>query len=302
MAVLSNIDLRNAMKNDDGVIISRIREGNITAAGYDLSIGFICDADEGTEVEIDPVSNRYCLRPRHRYLVVSHEHISLSGSYMGTLHSRVSYVTKGLMVSSTTIDPNFHGFIYSVLTNCSETEIYVKKNNAFLTMVVHRLQTPTNMLLQKNEDNTPRDGYGAASGPFSNLHPQASRMAKEYFADSAQKVQEEYQAARERYAKKLQRTQDDLSSAQILQNMKTQLDSMQEQMDADRQKNLRKNRNLKWIVLGLIVLCAVLLFATLYSIWGATLWTVVLSVLPILLAVPSFIVDSKQVKKEWKEK
>ena len=302
MAVLSDIDLRAALQNDEGIIISRLCETSITAVGYDLTIGFLCDADEGTKMEIDPQTGRYCLLPRHRYLVISQEHICLPGDCMATLHSRVSYVTKGLVVSSTTIDPNFDGFIYSVLINCTDNRVYVKEHNAFLTMVIHQLRTPTPTLLRTNEDNFPRDGYSAATAPFSNLHPNAGILAKAYSSDATHQIKAEYQAAQVRYTKRLQKTQDALSYSQQLEELKTQLDSMQQQMDQSGQKAVREKSRLKLTIWILAVLCAVILFALLCSIWGVTVWSVSLSLLPILLAVPGSVATALDLKAKRKGK
>ena len=47
MSVLSNIDIVNAMNEDEGIIIMNMRDKSITGLGYDLTIGFIRDADTG---------------------------------------------------------------------------------------------------------------------------------------------------------------------------------------------------------------------------------------------------------------
>ena len=62
MAVLSDVDLRKAIKEDEGIIIVNRREKSITAVGYDLTIGFICDADSGDIPETcETDENRYVL-------------------------------------------------------------------------------------------------------------------------------------------------------------------------------------------------------------------------------------------------
>lgn len=299
MAVFSDFDLRDALENDEGIIISRRNETSITAVGYDLTIGFLCDADEGTETQIDPKTNRYCLLPWHRYLVISYEHLYLPGHCMATLHSRVSYVTKGLMVSSTTIDPNFDGFIYSVLTNCSPNRVYVKEHNAFLTMVIHKLLTPTPTLLRTNEDRRPRDGYSAATAPFSNLHPNAAVLAKAYVSDSIQQTKTEYQAALARYAQKLQQHQDALSHSQQMEELKAKLDAMQEQINQSRQKAARAKALRRRAIWILMVLLSAALFALLYSRWGVTFWSVLL---PSLLALPSAVNAFLDLKKRCRRK
>lgn len=51
---------------------------------------------------------------------------------MATLHSRGSYALKGLIVSSTVIDPNYEGFIYASLFNVTSKEIFVKEKDVII--------------------------------------------------------------------------------------------------------------------------------------------------------------------------
>ena len=185
MAVLGDKDLNDMLENDAGIVISNLRNKSVTAAGYDLTIGFICDADEGTLPEIvtpedRPDEPRYRLLRGHRYLIISREYVSFPSWYMATLHSRASYVLKGLVFSSTTIDPNFEGFLYASLINCSRSDICIKTNNQFATMVIHEVQTPTDTVLQTNDDNSPRDAQGTLNAPFSNINADAATYAKVY--------------------------------------------------------------------------------------------------------------------------
>lgn len=64
MAVLSDVDLQKIIEGNEGIIILNKRDQNITGAGYDLTIGFICDSDTGKEPETCIYdSNRYTLLP-----------------------------------------------------------------------------------------------------------------------------------------------------------------------------------------------------------------------------------------------
>lgn len=204
MAVLSDVDIRNAIEEDDGIIILNRREKSITGVGYDLTIGFIRDADTG---EIPATcakdNNRYTLLRGHRYLVISREFIYISSQYMATLHSRGSYALKGIVVTSTTVDPNYAGCIAGSLINCSSEDIHIKKTNQFVTMVIHKLCTPTNILLQKNEYNRFMDTQETFHGKFPNIHPRACEAGDAYYGEIRKQIEYEYIAARERIYTKI---------------------------------------------------------------------------------------------------
>lgn len=75
MAVLSDLDLQEVLKNDEGIVISNLRGDSITALGYDLTIGLICDADDGSIPEKDPDINRYCLLPQQLIRILKASYI-----------------------------------------------------------------------------------------------------------------------------------------------------------------------------------------------------------------------------------
>lgn len=206
MPVLSDVDLRKVMEEDEGIIILNMREKSITGAGYDLTIGFIRDSDTGRIPETCPNdNNRYTLLPGHRYLVISKEFLYLSSRYMATLHSRGSYALKGLLVTSTTIDPNYAGCIAGSLFNCSSKEVYIKKNNQFATMVIHELCTSTETFIQKNEHGRPMDTQETFHGKFPNIHPRACEAGDAFYGRIRKEIEYEYEAARERMFTKAQK-------------------------------------------------------------------------------------------------
>ncbi|MCM1251874.1 MAG: AbiH family protein [Clostridium sp.] len=202
MAVLSDIDLTRIIREYEGIILLKRCEKNITAAGYDLTIGFIRDADTGEVPEtcLDD-SNRYTLLPGHRYLVISKEFVYLSGQYMATLHSRGSYALKGIVVTSTTIDPNYKGCITASLFNCSPHEVYIKKDNQFITMVIHKVCTLTNTVLQLNEDGLPKDTLTTFHSKFSNIAEKTCIEGDAYYGKVRKEIDQEFLEAWEKMRK-----------------------------------------------------------------------------------------------------
>ena len=300
MAVLGDIDLHDILENDAGIVISNLRKKSVTAAGYDLTIGFICDADEGTLPEIvtpedRPDEPRYRLLRGHRYLIISREYVSFPAWYMATLHSRASYVLKGLVFSSTTIDPNFEGFLYASLINCSRSDIYIKTNNQIATMVIHEIRTPTDTVLQTNDDNSPRDAQGTLNAPFSNINPDAATYAKVYTTDEYQKIKAEHSAARLRAAKKLQEQQDRAAHARILSEKEAMSNHAKQDAASERRKRQKYNA-----VMG--VIAGILLFVILYLIFGITVWTVLAGALTVAGGLLGGLADGIAVKEFWGKK
>lgn len=233
MPVLSNVDIEKIMKRNKGIIIMNMRNDNLTALGYDFSIGFICNSDTGEEPKkieciYDKESHkeykkeefikdrqlteeyekhkeedrykfiyRYELLPRERYLVISTEYVALLRKYMATLHSRGSYALKGILVTSTTLDPNYCGFIYGSLINCSKNPVYIKEHNQFVTMVVQKLATATDKSLPTTEGGMPKDAEQTLNGTFSNVCEKTVTAAKMYKTDAQKKIEREF---KDRYA------------------------------------------------------------------------------------------------------
>lgn len=209
MAVLSNVDISKAIEEDEGIIITNRREKSITTVGYDLTIGFICDADSGETPETCKTDeNRYVLLPKHRYLIISREYLSFSGEYMATIHSRASYAMKGLIMSSTTVNPNYAGCIHISLINGTFGEVNIKKDNQFATMVIHTLCTPTGSYLQKNDQGMPMDAQETYNSNYSTFPPEVSNKALLYEAKVRQKIKYEYEAAKKRMYEKAQKHQN----------------------------------------------------------------------------------------------
>lgn len=229
MAVLSNVDIEKILAENQGIIIMNKRDKNLTALGYDFTIGFICDSNSGEvpekveciyDAKLDEeyrkedffnncqlqeeyeknkdkerykIIYRYKLISGNRYLVISEEYIALLRKYMATLHSRGSYALKGIVVASTTIDPNYRGFIYASLINYSGKPVYIKEHNQFITMVIQTLATATDKNLPKTEGGMPMDAEQTLNGNFSNICEKAAQAAKTYRTDAWKKIEREFQ-------------------------------------------------------------------------------------------------------------
>ncbi|MCI8800570.1 MAG: hypothetical protein HFH88_12280 [Lachnospiraceae bacterium] len=205
MAVLSYDDIVRLIKKEEGILILNRRDKNISGLGYDLTIGFIRDADTGQVPEtFAEDNNRYVLLSEHRYIVISKEFVYFSSQYMATLHSRGSYALKGIIVTSTTVDPNYAGCITGSLYICSPKDVYIKKDNSFATMVIHQLRTPTQKGLSRNEDGRLMDAQETFHSRYPNINADTIQAGDAYYGALRKQIEYEYMAARERMRAKSQ--------------------------------------------------------------------------------------------------
>lgn len=177
-------------------------------------------------------------------------------------------------------------------------------------MVIHEVQTPTDTVLQTNDDNSPRDAQGTLNAPFSNINPDAATYAKVYTTDEYQKIKAEHSAARLRAAKKLQEKQDYATHARVLSEREAvneqQLAGLQSQInslrtDSDHAKQTaeleRKKRQRYNAVMAAII--GILLFVILYLIWGMTVWTVLTTLIAVAGGVLGSFADGIAIKEHW---
>lgn len=65
-------------------------------------------------------------------------------------------------------------------------------------MVIHKLCTPTDKLLQKNEQNRYMDTQETFHGKYPNIHPKAREAGDAYYGEIRKQIEYEYIEARER--------------------------------------------------------------------------------------------------------
>lgn len=306
MAVLSDADIKKIIKDDDGIIIANGYEKNITAVGYDLTIGVIYDCDsekepepeKGNEIEwqkkigengnlngvskLSKNTTRYEILPGHRYLVISKEYIALPSSYMATLHSRGSYALKGIIVLSTVIDPHYKGFIYSMLYNCSQNSVYIKEGNQFATMVIHQFLTPTETELQVDDEGRYKAVQQTLNGYFSNIKSVTSTKAKLYDLDTGYKIKGDVDKKEKRIIEKdIKRQQakkeEEEEEAKEREAKEKDLNEMRSRIKRLEDKNKKDLIFFVSIAIVVIILC--------YSIWGMSIQSVAAGMLSVIGAI-----------------
>lgn len=139
MSTLSDIDIRQNLGRQ--IIIHPICDESITAVGYDLRIGLAVNLSDKSQPTI--VDKKIIIPALSSTFIISKEHVWISDSLIGTLHSRGSLSAKGLIVNSTTVDPNWSGQLTFLVFNSSRMPLELDAEAPFVTLILHRVATPT---------------------------------------------------------------------------------------------------------------------------------------------------------------
>ena len=166
ISMLSNNDIRNAIVNKE-IIISPYNEDKkdirLTPAGFNLSFSlFIVSVNKKRlcNVFLNGESLQITIEPGDTILALTNEAVWVSSNYAGTLHSKVSYVSKGLGHISTTLDPGWAGQLLISISNPNNRSIDIQIGKmdqegnisyySFLTLCLYKLLNKANTKLSDN--------------------------------------------------------------------------------------------------------------------------------------------------------
>ncbi|AFM27811.1 dCTP deaminase [Desulfomonile tiedjei] len=136
MPLLTDTSIARLLGKD--IIIEPFSENCLMPMGYDLRVGdFVYALDMRL---LRPENGVYTLPPRSTIQILTKESVWVSSRIGGTLHSRVSLVSKGLSHISTTVDPGWTGPLLITLRNTLDREFKLKKDDRLVTMVLYRTQ------------------------------------------------------------------------------------------------------------------------------------------------------------------
>jgi deoxycytidine triphosphate deaminase len=139
MSLLTDVDIRREL--DKNVVIVPFEEKYLSPIGYDCSVGdFVFSLEFGL---LKAEDGSYIIRPKDTVQIMTRESIWLSNRIAGTLHSRVSLVSKGLSHISTTIDPTWYGPLLVTLTNLSNKSVSLRSGQRFVTVVLFNVKSAT---------------------------------------------------------------------------------------------------------------------------------------------------------------
>ena len=124
------------------IIIENSASSSFTPVGYDLRIGAAYSPGEFNNTLFED-GTEFILLPGHSLQILCKEFIWLSPFIIASIHSRGSFAAKGLILNSTTIDPNWSGPMALALYNASSTPITLHIGERFCTVIFFYCKTPT---------------------------------------------------------------------------------------------------------------------------------------------------------------
>lgn len=152
----------------------------LTPLGYDLRIGYAVALGKGKEVIKFEDNEEIVIPAKSSMFIISKEHIWLSGNIVGTLHSIGGLAAQGLLLNSTTIDPNWAGQLTCLITNPTKHSITLDSNSRFITMILHQATTST--------INTPQAGPITVAKRYGNIYGEEfSQTLLEYLTSEKNK-------------------------------------------------------------------------------------------------------------------
>lgn len=140
MAALSDVDIKKELGKN--IVIEEFDEGSLTPIGYDLRIGAAFSPEVNQEAVYTDGSS-VIIEPGKMLQIICKEFIWVSSRILASIHSRGSFSVEGLILNSTTIDPNWSGQMALALFNFSNHDIEVKIGDRFATIIFYYCSSPT---------------------------------------------------------------------------------------------------------------------------------------------------------------
>lgn len=214
--MLSDIDIKNELiAEEPNIMVYPLQTRNIKGSSINLTADSYAwkVSDNNSAVNSDLI----VIPPQDTVCIQTKESIWVSRRIAGTFHSKVSLVTNGLGHVSTTLDPQWLGSCLIAINNPTEYEKEIKIGTTFITLVLHKLDSPSTK--GKNEN--------APSRPDLRLKFNLTEEEKEHFNEE---VYRSYEGLRASLAKS-----DDF---QNLLNEKKELKEEQAEKERDLKNNL----------------------------------------------------------------
>lgn len=174
MSALSDVDIKKELGKN--IIIEKFSEMSLTPLGYDLRIGAIADSNSQNSIAVFENNATVCIKAKSMVQIMSEEFVWLSQKVLATIHSRGTFSAKGLILNSTTVDPNWSGQMAFSLFNFSDEDIEIKVGERFATVVFYYCYSPTSAV------PVSRAVEGLTSNAFSlyNNSEEISKISREF--------------------------------------------------------------------------------------------------------------------------
>lgn len=140
MTALSDVDISKELGKN--IVIEEFSEGSLTPIGYDLRIGAAFSEDM-TQEAVCTEGSSVIIKAGKMLQIICKEFVWISARILASIHSRGSLSVKGLLLNSTTIDPNWSGQMALALFNFSDHDIELKIGDRFATIIFYYCSSPT---------------------------------------------------------------------------------------------------------------------------------------------------------------
>jgi len=132
--ILSSRGIKQRMEKD--LVIEPFGKESLQPASYDLRVG--------ASTTIPPKTFK---------LVSSLEYVEIPSDVAGVLRTRSSYARKGLILGGGFVDPGFRGNLTLCLSNMSEKEIELKKEERIVQMLLIQVKAPNEVYRGKYQNS-----------------------------------------------------------------------------------------------------------------------------------------------------
>jgi dCTP deaminase len=148
MTILSDIDIKNKMKNNE-LGIEPFIDKNLTPNGYDLSIDeiFIRKSDEHIKEGIAVIP------PMTWFAISTKEFVKMGPQITSQLWIRSSYARKGVMASFGKVDAGFHGTLTISCFNSNDVNLEIPIGDRFCQIVFENMESIPSELYDKKSGN-----------------------------------------------------------------------------------------------------------------------------------------------------
>ena len=140
MSSLSDIDIRRELGKN--IVIGNYSENCLSPIGYDIRIGAAFSPDRDEEAVFRD-GRTVVIGSKQMLQIICKEFVWVSPKILATIHARGSFAVRGLVLNSTTIDPNWSGQMALTLYNFSDNDISLNIGERFATIIFYYCKTPT---------------------------------------------------------------------------------------------------------------------------------------------------------------
>lgn len=132
------------IKNSNLIEDSNVNE--FSNGSYNLTIGKILDMENN-------IHTKFILKPQGMVYVIFKEKVNIPDNIIGFAHVKTSLTKRGIMATNIgIIDPNYIGYISTLLINFGKTDYLVNQNESALKVTFSKLNEPkVNIELSNND-------------------------------------------------------------------------------------------------------------------------------------------------------